>query len=146
MNLYTDGSCRKTKIGAYGFCLEKNNKIELTFAKRETNTTNNRMELKAFLSALQYVKKIKISNLTIYSDSEYVVKGFNQWSKNWQANGWLTFNHGKVSNRDLWKKIIKLNRELTHLNCVPTVLWVKAHGKNKYNNFINNVVQNITKL
>ena len=145
MHIYTDGSCKKTKVGAYGFITVVGDKIEMSFAKRHHRTTNNQMELMALISALEYIRKTGFKNIDLYSDSEYVVKGYSRWTHKWEANGWKTAGGNAVSNQALWHKVIKLRTDLEKANADPNVQWVKAHGSNKYNNFIDNLVQNIAK-
>tara|TARA_R110000772_G_scaffold57842_4_gene130929 strand:- start:4848 stop:5285 length:438 start_codon:yes stop_codon:yes gene_type:complete len=145
MTIYTDGSCRVSKEGAYGFITVVDDKINTCFARTKSRTTNNQMELLAFISALQYIKKVKIKNINVYSDSEYVVKGYTLWKAKWIKNGWKSKENKSIANQPLWFKIIQLEEDLTRLNACPNVQWVRAHGSNKYNNFIDNLVQNLTK-
>lgn len=70
--IYTDGSCRKTKVGGIGIVWLKNGEKVLEFSKRYENTTNNVMELTAIGVALKSIKK-PVDSLTIISDSEYAL-------------------------------------------------------------------------
>lgn len=145
MTIYTDGSCKRSKEGAYGFVTVMNDKIDVCFARTKSRTTSNQMELLAFISALQYIKKVGVKNIDVYSDSEYVVKGYTSWKAKWQRNGWVTTGGNAISNQPLWNTIIKLEDELIGSNLDPNVQWVRGHANNKYNNFIDNLVQNLTK-
>jgi ribonuclease HI len=88
-------------------------------------TTNNRMELMAVIAALQALKKEGL-NLTIYSDSQYVVKAVQEgWLKNWIATN---FKGGK-KNADLWMQYHELAKKHT-----VRFVWVKGHGDNPFNN------------
>jgi ribonuclease HI len=94
----------------------------------EPNTTNQRMEIKAVIEAL---KAIKVSDwdVTVYSDSAYVVNAFNQkWIENWQRNGWRNSKKDAVANQDLWQELIAL----TAKNRVRLEK-VKGHDGNKWN-------------
>ncbi|MDE2233321.1 MAG: ribonuclease HI, partial [Patescibacteria group bacterium] len=75
---------------------------------RENSTTNNRMELKAAIEALRYVKTLNIGSdetVEINSDSEYVVKGMTQWIYGWKRKGWTGSAKKPVMNRDLWEDL-----------------------------------------
>jgi ribonuclease HI len=88
-------------------------------------TTNNRMELMAVIAGLQALKKDGL-HVTVYSDSQYVVKAVEQgWLKNWIATD---FKGGK-KNKDLWTIFYRLAQK----NKVRFV-WVKGHADNPYNN------------
>lgn len=145
MKIYTDGSCKKTKVGAYGFITVVGGKIQMSFGKRHPKTTSNQMELMALIVSLEYIKKVKIANIYLYSDSEYTIKGYTNWTHKWVTNGWKNAKGDPVANQALWGKIIKLRTELEDLGLAPRLEWVKAHAGDKYNNFIDNLVQNLAK-
>lgn len=71
----------------------------------EDNVTNNRMELKAMICALQYAEDNPQHQFTIISDSTYVVNSINQWIRGWAANGWRNSKKQTVENVDLMKEI-----------------------------------------
>jgi len=88
-------------------------------------TTNNRMELMAVIAGLEALKKEGMK-ITIYSDSQYVVKAVEQgWLKNWVATD---FKGGK-KNKDLWLHYFDLSKK----NNIRFV-WVKGHAENPNNN------------
>jgi len=125
ITIYTDGSSRGNPgPGGYGTILMAGpHKKELSQGYRLT--TNNRMELMAVIAGLQALKKDGM-NVTIYSDSQYVVKAVEQgWLKNWIATD---FKGGK-KNRDLWM----IFHRLAQKNKIRFV-WVKGHANNPYNN------------
>lgn len=78
-------------------------------------TTNNRMEIEASLSALEWVRERvgddKI-NIRLYSDSKYVVEGGSQWIFGWQKKGWKTSQGDEVKNLDLWQRLWSVLQEL----------------------------------
>ena len=97
ITMYTDGASRGNPgPGGYGTILMSGpHRKELSQGYRLT--TNNRMELMAVIAGLQALKK-KGMKVTIYSDSQYIVKAVEQgWLKNWIATN---FKGGK-KNRDL---------------------------------------------
>lgn len=125
ITIYTDGSSRGNPgPGGYGTILMAGqHHKELSQGYRLT--TNNRMELMAVIAGLQALKKEGLK-VTIYSDSQYVVKAVEQgWLKNWIATD---FKGGK-KNKDLWT----IFHRLAQKHKIKFV-WVKGHADNPYNN------------
>ena len=123
--MYTDGASRGNPgPGGYGAILFwGNQRKELSGGYRRT--TNNRMELMAVIAGLEALKKDGLK-ITIYSDSQYVVKAVEQgWLKNWIATD---FKGGK-KNKDLWTRFYELSKK-NNLRFV----WVRGHADNPYNN------------
>lgn len=123
--IYTDGSARGNPgPGGYGAILQYGGKEkELSCGYRRT--TNNRMELMAVIAALGALKKEGM-NITIFSDSQYVVRAVQEgWLKKWlQTN----FSGGK-KNADLWRRYAELaSRHNIKFK------WVKGHADNEHNN------------
>ena len=125
VTIYTDGSARGNPgPGGYGTILMSgHHKNELSQGYKLT--PNNRMELMAVIAGLKALKKEGM-HITIYSDSQYVVKAWEEgWLKNWIKTN---FKGGK-KNPDLWKEFY----ELSHLHTIKFV-WMKGHADNQYNN------------
>lgn len=125
ITIYTDGASRGNPgPGGYGTILMYGDKRkELSQGFRLT--TNNRMELMAVIAGLEALKKDGIP-ITIFSDSQYVVKAIEQgWLKNWIATD---FKGGK-KNKDLWMKYNRLSQNKT-----IRFVWVRGHADNPYNN------------
>lgn len=123
--IYTDGAARGNPgPGGYGAILQYGKqKKELSGGFRKT--TNNRMELMAVIAALEALKKDGLT-ITIFSDSQYVVKAVQEgWLRNWLASD---FKGGK-KNPDLWKRYAQLAAKHTIV-----FKWVKGHADNIYNN------------
>src|SRR3989344_4577097 len=101
ITVYTDGSSRGNPGpgGWAGIALSKDQVIEL--GGKEEHTTNNRMEL---LGAIKALESISESEVIVYTDSEYVMKGITLWIKGWQLKGWKTAAKKPVLNQDLWQK------------------------------------------
>lgn len=130
--IYTDGGCRNPgkdeNIGAYAATLEYKGNIKEIYAPQR-NTTNNEMEMKAVVVALQALKRVDIP-VEIHSDSAYVVNCINdKWYKKWMANGWVTSKKEQVKNRDLW---IEMLDEIEKFRFVK-LLKVKGHSGNPGN-------------
>jgi ribonuclease HI len=123
--IYTDGAARGNPgPGGYGTILIwGNTRKELSGGYRYT--TNNRMEIVAVIAGLEALKKENL-NITVYSDSQYVVKAVQEgWLKNWVATN---FKGGK-KNKDLWLHY----HDLAQKNNIRFV-WVKGHASNPHNN------------
>ena len=123
--MYTDGSSRGNPgPGGYGTILFwGEHKKELSGGYRRT--TNNRMELMAVIAGLEALTKEGIK-VTVYSDSQYVVKAVEQgWLKNWIATD---FKGGK-KNKDLWLHFSELAKKFK-----LRFVWVRGHADNPYNN------------
>lgn len=105
ITIYTDGSSRGNPgPGGWGAIITYDNKV-VELGGAEAHTTNNRMELTAAIKGLESVTDKEI---TIYTDSEYVMKGITEWIERWQKKGWRTSNRKPVLNQDLWQKLLKL--------------------------------------
>ncbi len=123
--MYTDGASKGNPgPGGYGVVLiSGNRKKELSQGYKKT--TNNRMELMAVIAGLEALKKTH-QKITIYSDSQYIVKAVKEgWLNKWMATN---FAKGK-KNKDLWVRFYNLSLQHT-LHFV----WVKGHADNAINN------------
>lgn len=118
--VYCDGSGTQHKPGGWGVAIEFDNGIWLEFGGYyPANTTNQQMELLA-IGACQWLNTMKIDYpITIYSDSEYTIKGIKYWVKGWTQNGWLTKDGRSVSNRQFWEKLSELNHQNFRFEHVP---------------------------
>ena len=126
--IYTDGACSGNPgPGGWGAVIFDNDNKQKNISGSEENTTNNRMELSAAIMALEEVNKN--SEITIYTDSNYVKNGITEWVLKWKENGWKNSNKEPVKNKDLWEKLDNLCSQNT-INWK----WVKGHALNKYNN------------
>lgn len=127
LTIYTDGACLKNPgPGGYGAVLLYRDKVK-EIAKGFPDTTNNRMELLAVISALETLKYP--CSVRIFTDSQYIAKAINQgWLDKWQRNGWKTSTKSDVKNKDLWQRMINLIK-------VHSVKfnWVKGHNGDYYN-------------
>jgi ribonuclease HI len=107
--IYTDGACSKNPggFGGWGAYIQEGEE-KLFLSGGDPCTTNNKMEMLAVIEALKYYKTEK--NITLYSDSIYVIKGVTEWMDGWKKKSWK-----KVKNLDLWKEIDKLNNSTLFL-------------------------------
>jgi ribonuclease HI len=122
VEIYADGACRGNPgPGGWGVLLiHKDREKELSGA--EPMTTNNRMELTAAIRALEALKKPGTS-ARVYTDSQYVIKGIEEWVGAWKARGWKTADKKPVKNQDLWERL----DALAALHSLEWH-WVKGHS------------------
>jgi ribonuclease HI len=134
--IYTDGACSGNPgPGGWGSILMyKDKKKEISGGN--ANTTNNVMELTAVIEALKLLKFQ--CNVSLYSDSAYVVNAFNQkWIYGWMKNGWKNASKEPVKNKELWQELY----DLTKFHNV-TFIKVKGHSDNEYNNRCDELARN----
>ena len=106
VEIYTDGACRGNPgPGGWGVLLRFNDK-EKELWGGEAGTTNNRMELMAAIRALEALKRP--SQVKLYTDSIYVMKGITEWIHDWKRKGWRTADKKPVKNEDLWRRLDEL--------------------------------------
>ncbi len=103
VEIYSDGACRGNPgPGGWAATLQYGEHLrELSGA--EAQTTNNRMELTAVISALEALKRPM--SVLVYTDSEYVRRGITEWLRAWKARDWRTADKKPVKNRDLWERL-----------------------------------------
>jgi ribonuclease HI len=105
---YTDGACSGNPgPGGWGVLMlaRENGTIvkERTLQGGEAQTTNNRMELMAAISALEALTKP--TALTIVTDSAYVKDGITKWIHGWKRVNWRIGTTSQVKNVDLWQRL-----------------------------------------
>ena len=109
--IHTDGACSGNP-GPGGFAaIIESGDSRMTVTGGDPATTNNRMEMSAVIEALRLINSdpnLRLSHLTIRSDSQYIVNAFNEgWIENWQRKSWRTSNKKPVANKDLWEALIR---------------------------------------
>ena len=112
--LYTDGACSGNPgIGGWS-CLGYNAEDQTIcdiFWGKDDFTTNNRMEMLGLLQALKLAtNEYKDCDVTIYSDSAYVVNMFNEWINKWAVNNWIGSSKQEVKNLDLVKQLYEYKK------------------------------------
>jgi ribonuclease HI len=125
--IYTDGGCRPNPgPGGYGVVLvHPRKRAELSGGFRQT--TNNRMEIFAAIAGLEMLKKP--CRITLYSDSQYLVKAMTQgWVATWKRKGWWRTRTERPENVDLWQRLEPLCR--VH---EVEFRWVRGHAGNSGN-------------
>lgn len=127
VEIYTDGACSGNPgPGGYGAILIYNGR-EKELSGGEKQTTNNRMELLAVITALEALKEP--CSVTLTTDSKYVSDGITQgWAESWQARGWRKSDGKPAMNPELWERLLSLLK----IHSVEFV-WVKGHAGHPYN-------------
>lgn len=126
IEVWTDGGTRgngkESNIGAWAYTAHVVGLIAEDSAW-EFDTTNNKMEMKAVVEALKFITK-KSKAVRVYSDSQYVVKGMNEWIDGWIKQGWVTANKKPVKNKELWLELVELKNGFFSVEFI----WVKGHA------------------
>jgi ribonuclease HI len=121
--IYTDGACKGNPgPGGWGVLLQSGATVKELYGG-EASTTNNRMELTAVIKGLEALKRP--CAVTLYLDSQYVLKGITEWLPGWKAKGWRTASKQPVKNVELWKHLDDLLNQSGH---VVDWRWVRGHN------------------
>ena len=127
VDIYTDGACRGNPgRGGWGAILVYGS-IEKELSGGERETTNNRMELTAVISALQALREP--CEVTLTSDSKYVIDAITKgWAVSWRAKGWRKADKSPALNVDLWEVLLALLEKHK-----VEFVWVHGHTGHPYN-------------
>ena len=126
VDIFTDGACKGNPGPGGWAALLRLGKHEKELSGGEADTTNNRMELTAAIRALEAL--IEPCEITLHSDSKYVLDGITKWVAGWQKRGWKNASKQPVRNQDLWHELIAaaLPHEIEWV-------WVKGHSDHPEN-------------
>ena len=91
------------------------------------NATNQQAEILAAAYALHQLPER--STVTIFSDSEYLVKGYNVWLPQWLENGWKKLTGGEPANGAHWKRLVTAAERHESV----TFQWLKGHDGHEHN-------------
>ncbi len=121
VHLFSDGSSLGNP-GFGGYCaILKYGKHEKIISGAQKEATNNQMELKAVIEGIKAINSP--CDITITSDSTYVVKGINEW-----LPGWIKKSFKKVKNPNLWKEYIEVSQKHN-----IKAIWVRGHDGHEEN-------------
>ena len=133
VDIYTDGAARGNPEGpgGYGTIIvyvdSKGQEHIREYSAGYKKTTNNRMELMAAIVGLEALTKP--CRVTLYSDSQYLVKAFNKnWIEGWIKKGWKRGKNEPVKNVDLWKRLLKAMEPHK-----VQFVWIKGHDGHPQN-------------
>lgn len=131
INIATDGACKGNPgIGGWGVAVFSEESFAYGACGGSVKTTNNRMELRAFIHACKYLEEydwdLADDKVTVWIDSTYVLKGATEWLR-----GWVQKDYKGVKNDDLWREIADL-RHIWRDDRV-SLRWVKGHSGDIFN-------------
>jgi ribonuclease HI len=120
VDVYTDGGCHVISGRGGWAAMIYDGPRPVEISGYESDTTNQKMELRAAIEGLEYLEQP--SQVRLYSDSAYLINGMTQrWHLKWEQNGWKTANKKPVKNADHWKELMELSQ-------FHTVTWMKVRG------------------
>ncbi len=121
--IYTDGACSGNPgPGGWGALLLYGGREKELFGGEE-DTTNNRMEMMAAIKALESLKPDYKKQITLWTDSKYLLDGITKWIHGWKKRGWKKADKKPVLNKDLWQRLDEA-REGKDIDWK----WVKGHA------------------
>lgn len=121
VHIFTDGACSGNPgPGGWGAVLRYGD-VEKEMSGGEAETTNNRMELLAAISALNALRQP--CEVDLHTDSKYVMDGISKWIHGWKRNGWKTGDRKPVKNGELWQALDEARNRHN-----VTWHWVKGHA------------------
>lgn len=124
MKIYTDGACHPpTKTGCWGVLILQQGVPDEVLHEIVKDTTHQRMELLAVIEATKLAIKQQLNEVTIYTDSQYVVDLPNRRAK-LEVNNYLTKAGKRLQNADLLETFFELSDRIVLL-----LVKVKAHQK-----------------
>lgn len=130
-----DGACKGNPgRGGYGAILVNTRKgTEKIVKGREANTTNNRMELTAAIAGLGALSPGAV--VTMFGDSQYVIKGVTEWLPGWKTKGWRAVGGKAVANKELWQALeMAVARHVS-----VTWVWVRGHAEHELNERVDGI-------
>ena len=118
--LFCDGACEPNPgVGGWAFVVYRNG--EEIYAERGglLQTTNNVMELTGALNAVRWLHANQ-ERAPLICDSQYVVKGCNEWRHNWKRSQW---KQGRVANLALWQEL-----DAALISHPTQLVWCRGHS------------------
>ena len=131
----TDGACSGNPgPGGWGALIRFEDGSVEEFGGADPATTNNRMELQAALATLQRLAELPLHpDLTLRTDSKYLIDGLGSWMAGWKRKGWRTAAGKPVLNQDLWQAL-----DQARLAEVP-LRYVKGHSGDPDNDRVDQI-------
>lgn len=123
--IFADGGCEPNPgPGGWAFVVYRDGVEIHAGYGGEREATNNTMELSAALNALRWFAGLGVDEpVRLLCDSQYVVKGCNEWRHGWKKKGWKRGPSAPLANVELWQALDEA------LALVPITLeWVKGHA------------------
>jgi len=126
VEMHFDGACLGNPGPGGWACIVRRDGQECLLTGADADTTNNRMELSAAIAGLTSLPDG--AHVELHGDSQYVLKGIDEWLDGWIKRGWKRGRNKKVENEDLWRLIDEQRARLT----IKTH-WVRGHDGHEEN-------------
>ena len=127
--VFTDGSCEGNPgPGGWGVVWVEDDRVRAEKHGFDPATTNNRMELRALITAFQLLPAD--ADLPVFSDSELCVKTLNEWAAGWELRGWRR-KSGPIANLELVRELWVLKQAHPRVR----VQWIRAHDGSRWNEY-----------
>lgn len=126
VRIYSDGSCNPNPGPGGWAALILRDGSEQVLQGGAEHSTNNRMELTAAIRALEALEQP--SQVLIFTDSQYLQRGINEWLPRWKMRHWRTADGRPVENRDLWEQLDSLTSQHR-----VSWQWIRGHVGDRYN-------------
>ncbi|MCX6978172.1 MAG: ribonuclease HI [Verrucomicrobia bacterium] len=124
--VHTDGGCSGNPgPGGWAAVVECDGAVK-EMSGGELVTTNNRMELRACIAALESLEGPY--EVILHTDSTYVRNGITKWIKGWKVRGWKTAKDEPVKNQDLWSRL-----DVAAMGHRVEWRWLKGHAGHYWN-------------
>lgn len=132
--LFSDGACSGNPgPGGYGAIAVLSGDTVKELGGASPSTTNNQMELLGVIEGLEWLHLNKATQVSIWTDSTYVIQGITSWVFSWKNKGWVTATGTPVLNREFWERLIhitqKFPRGAVSWNYVPGHSGVPANER-----------------
>lgn len=124
LHIFADGACEPNPgPGGWGVAVYRDGLEVASDHGGDAETTNNRMELMGLLKGIEAAKALQ-APATLWCDSQYAVKGANEWMHNWKKRGWKKPGNEELKNVELWKSI---DAALSGVDQIM-IRWCKGHA------------------
>ena len=138
VEIFTDGACKGNPGPGGWAALLRWQDREKSISGGQAHTTNNRMEMTAAIEALESLKRP--CNVSLTTDSQYLMNGITQWITNWKRRGWKTAQNTPVKNEDLWRRLDQaISRHQVEWK------WVKGHNSHEENEQVDTLARRAMK-
>ena len=133
--IWSDGACSGNPgPGGWGTIVQVGDHVE-ELSGYSAKTTNNIMEMTGAIMGLKITPVG--ANIILTSDSQYVVKGMNEWIKGWKKRNWKKADGNPVKNQEFWIALDTLANERN-----VKWEWVKGHAEHPQNERCDELARN----
>lgn len=141
LEIWSDGGKRK-EIASWAFCLfspDMDKIIHKNYGVLEG--TSQEGELSAGVKSLEFIiskfnkKQLDSIQIVLYTDSQYLSKGMNEWLWGWKHKSWKGSNNKTIKNINYWYALDKLKTQIPNLK----FKWVKGHAGIELNEFVDDL-------